>query len=42
MFLVFIFNKTLKLHIPLKSTMENNNKNNLDSFSFNQDISLKI
>jgi hypothetical protein len=41
MFLVFIFNKTLKLHIPLKSTMENNNKNNLDSFSFNQDIFIK-
>ncbi len=35
-FSVFIFNKALKLHIPLKSTMDNNNKNNLDAFSFNR------
>lgn len=41
MFLVFIFNKALKLHIPLQSTMDINNKNKLDAFSFNQDNFIK-
>lgn len=41
MFSIFIFNKALKLHILLKSTMVNNNKNNLDAFSFNQDTFIK-
>ncbi len=41
MFLVFIFNKALKLLIPLQSTMDTSNKNKLDAFSFNQDTFIK-
>ncbi len=41
MFFVFIFNKALKLQMPLKSTVDNNIKNNLDTFSFNQDTFIK-
>jgi hypothetical protein len=31
-------NKVLKLHIILKSTMDKNNKNNSNAFSFNLSI----